>query len=348
MPDWEPHRGHRRSPLGPLIGVFLLVFVFLPLLGSVAWVGFRMLRGPYGWVILGAGILVLLGFALFARRMFGRTWGPVGRLIDATQRLGDGETGVRIPTPQPGPFGAIGASFNRMAARLEEEDERRRRLLADLGHELRTPLTVIRGEIEAVIDGLHDPVSLHTVIDEVDLMERLLDDLRLLSLAEAGRLQLYLEPTDVGELIEDVIASFAATLEAQQVKSAISVAESARTITADPHRLRQVLGNLVSNALKQMPDGGTLTVTSRRDGEMVVIEVADTGPGIPADRLDQVFDRFVKAGDTAGTGLGLSIARDLVEAHGGTIAASNRPEGGAVFTISLPIATAPAPSPATM
>ena len=96
---------------------------------------------------------------LFARRMFGRTWAPVGDLIDATRRLGEGETGVRIPTSGPGPFGAVGASFNRMAVRLEEEDERRRRLLADLGHELRTPLTVIRGEIEAVLDGLHEPES---------------------------------------------------------------------------------------------------------------------------------------------------------------------------------------------
>jgi two-component system sensor histidine kinase BaeS len=108
------------------------------------------------------------------------------------------------------------------------------------------------------------------------------------------------------------------------------------------------MGNLVSNALKQMPNGGTLALTVSHDRETVVIEVADTGPGIPADRLEQVFDRFVKAGDTAGTGLGLSIARDLVAAHGGTIAAANRPEGGAVFTIRLLIATDPARSRVTM
>jgi two-component system sensor histidine kinase BaeS len=331
-----------------MAGFVLFLMVIGPLLGVIISTALGVFAGPRRLILTGVAVLLLVLFVLAARRMFGRSWAPVGELIDATQRLGDGETGVRIDVRAPGPFAAVGGSFNRMAARLEEEDERRRRLLADLGHELRTPLTVIRGEIEAVIDGLHDADSLRTVIDEVDLMERLLDDLRLLSLAEAGRLQLHLEPTDVGELIEDVVASVATTLESQGVKAAITVAEGAREITADPHRLRQVMGNLVSNALKQMPDGGMLSVAAGRDMETVVIDVADTGPGIPADRLDQVFDRFVKAGDTAGTGLGLSIARDLVEAHGGTIAAGNREEGGAVFTIRLPIATDPDRSRVTM
>jgi signal transduction histidine kinase len=108
-------------------------------------------------------------------------------------------------------------------------------------------------------------------------------------------------------------------------------------VDVDPYRLRQVVSNLVSNALNQMPDGGRLDVTARAEGAGVIIEVADTGPGIPPDRLERVFERFVKSGDSTGSGLGLSIARDLVEAHGGTITAANRPEGGAVFTIDLPL-----------
>jgi signal transduction histidine kinase len=260
----------------------------------------------------------------------------VGDLTDATQRLGNGETGVRIRTPQPGPFGAIGDSFNRMAARLEEEDERRRRLLADLGHELRTPLTVIRGEIEAVIDGVHPPQSLSGVIDEVDLMERLLEDLRVLTLTEAGRLQLHEESLDVESLIGDVVMSFAMAIETRNVRASVEVAQNVGEIEVDPHRMRQVLANLVSNALDQMPDGGVLSISADRSSDGVTIEVGDTGPGVPPDRLEQVFQRFVKASDSTGTGLGLSIARDLVEAHGGTLDAGNRSQGGAVFTIRLP------------
>ena len=298
---------------------------------------FRVFRGPGRLVVTGLAVLFLIGLILFARNRFGRTWAPIGALIDATQRLGDGETGVRIPITQPGPLAAVSGSFNRMAVRLEEEDERRRRLLADLGHELRTPLTVIRGEIEAVLDGVHQPESLSNVIDEVELMERLLEDLRVLTLAEAGRLQLHKEPTDLEAVIGDVVASYSAALEARRVVPEITVDPEIDDLDVDPYRIRQVLSNLVSNALNQMPDGGRLQISVGTGKGTVQIEVADSGPGIAPDRLEQVFERFVKSGDSTGTGLGLSIARDLVEAHGGTIAATNRPEGGALFTIHLPV-----------
>jgi signal transduction histidine kinase len=282
-------------------------------------------------------VLAVLGLGLFAKNRFRRTWAPVGNLIDATQRLGDGQTGVRIPIAEPGPLAAVSGSFNKMAARLEEEDERRRRLLADLGHELRTPLTVIRGEIEAVLDGLHDPQSLSHVVDEVELMERLLEDLRVLALAEAGRLQLHKEQINIEDLIGDVVASFTSTLQTHRVETVVAVQPAMTDLEADPHRLHQVLANLVSNASTQMPDGGILTVNARQEQTTLVIQVSDTGPGIPVDRLEHIFERFVKAGDSAGTGLGLSIARDLVEAHDGSITAANRPDGGAVFTIRIPV-----------
>ncbi|MGH8914829.1 MAG: sensor histidine kinase, partial [Acidimicrobiia bacterium] len=137
-------------------------------------------------------------------------------------------------------------------------------------------------------------------------------------------------------LISDVIASFATALQTQGVETVLEIQAGMAELEADPLRLHQVLGNLVSNAVHHLSQGGTLTVSARHEAGRVIIEVADTGPGIPADRLQQVFERFVKAGDSAGTGLGLSIARDLVEAHGGTISASNRPQGGALFTIDLP------------
>ena len=320
----------------PFIGIVLFLIILGPLLGVILANVFGVFRGPGRLVISGLAILALIGLVAFTRNRFGRTWAPIGALIDATKRLGDGETGVRIPITEPGPLAAVSGSFNRMAVRLEEEDERRRRLLADLGHELRTPLTVIRGEIEAVIDGLHDPESLSNVIDEVDLMERLLEDLRVLTLAEAGRLQLHREPTDIEGVIGDVVSSFSTALDERNVTSQIVVEPELGELDVDPYRLRQVLSNLVSNALNEMQDGGKLEVSARLDEAAARIEVADSGPGIPSDRLEQVFERFVKSGDSTGSGLGLSIARDLVEAHGGTIAAANRPEGGAVFTIVLP------------
>ena len=216
-----------------------------------------------------------------------------------------------------------------MADRLEAEDERRRRLLADLGHELRTPLTVIRGEIEAVIDAVHPPTNLVNVVDEVELMERMLEDLRTLALAEAGGLELVMETTDLGELVSDVAASFTSVSQAQDVTVRIDV-DRAADADVDPHRAHQVVGNLIANALAQMRDGGVLDVVV--DG--TTITFADTGPGLPSD-ADVVFERFAKASDSTGSGLGLSIARDLVEAHGGAITAANRPEGGAVFKVHL-------------
>lgn len=330
-PGWGPGRG-----LGRIVALVVFLVLVGPVIGFVASRFFFVTSTPFRWVLAGFLLLGLLAVFIFARSRFGRTWRPVGELIDATRRLGDGETGVRIPHTEPGPLAAVTASFNRMAARLEEEDERRRRLLADLGHELRTPLTVIRGEVEAVLDGVHDPQSLSNVLDEVDLMERLLEDLRVLTLTEAGRLQLHKEPIDIETLLEDVVSSFATVLEDRKVRAETVVEPGLDEIDADPHRLRQVLSNLASNALDQMRDGGTLVMSAERRSETVVIEVADTGPGIPEERLEQVFQRFVKSSDSTGSGLGLSIARDLVEAHGGTITAANGPNGGAVFTIRLP------------
>ena len=331
-PDW----GSGARVFRRFIGFALFLFLLGPVFGVVMASLFGFFHGPRRWVVGGVAVLVLVGLAVFARNRFGRTWRPVGALIDATRRLGDGETGVRIPITEPGPLAAVSGSFNRMAARLEEEDERRRRLLADLGHEMRTPLTVIRGEIEAVIDGVHDPEDLGKVVNEVELMERLLEDLRVLTLAEAGRLDLHREPTDVHGLIGDVLTSFATTIEARRVTPRLTIGAGIGEIEVDPRRIRQVLSNLISNALEQMHDGGELIISARREGGAIVIEVADTGLGIPSDRLEQVFERFVKSGDSAGTGLGLSIARDLVEAHSGTITAANRPRGGAVFTVRLP------------
>lgn len=319
-----------------VFGFMMFLILGGSLIGAVIATGLASLSGGDRWLVIGVTLVAFVGFATAARWMFSRTIAPIGQLIDATRRLGDGETGVRITPTRRGPMSAVATSFNRMAEGIEEEDERRRRLLADLSHELRSPLTVIRGEIEAVLDGLHDPHQLGNVIDEVELMERLLDDLRLLALTEAGRLQLDRQPCDITNLVRDVVSSFSASLDRHEIEVRVDTDGSAGEVWADPHRLHQVLSNLMSNAMRQMPDGGLLEILATRSGPDLEITVSDSGPGIPEDRLQHIFDRFVKGGDSVGTGLGLSIARDLVEAHGGRIEARNRPNAGAIFTVRLP------------
>jgi len=287
------------------------------------------------WLVIGVATLAIVAVGVLARNVLGRTFAPVGELIDATRRLGDGDAGVRIRNFRPGPLAAVSASFNRMAERLEEEDERRRRFLADVSHEMRTPLTVIRGEVEAVLDGLHTTKSLDRVLDEVDLMDRLLEDLRVLAMAEAGRLTLHPEPTDLTSLVSDVLATYDALIQEQDVKLELDGDDEIPELQLDPQRVRQILSNLVSNALKQMPEGGSLQVSVHAEQAKVEVVVKDTGPGIPPAQLEAIFERFVRSGDTAGTGLGLSIARDLAVAHDGSLVAANR-SGGAVFTLSLP------------
>lgn len=328
---WRPGRHMLRR----IFGFILFLVLGGSLIGAVVATGLASLSGGERWVVVGVTVVAFVGFAYTARWMFTRTVAPVGELIDATRRLGEGEAGVRVTSRGRGPMSAVTASFNRMAEGIEDEDERRRRLLADLSHELRNPLTVIRGEIEAVLDGLHQPDQLSNVIDEVDLMERLLDDLRLLALTEAGRLQLDREQCDISHLVGDVVSSFSASLERHGIGVQLDTG-NAGEMWVDAHRLHQVLSNLISNAIQQMPGGGVLEVSARRTGKTLDIEIADTGPGIPEDRLAHIFDRFVKGGDSVGTGLGLSIARDLVEAHDGTIEALNRDGGGAAFLVRLP------------
>ena len=319
-----------------MIGLFFALVVIGTLIGAIVATGFTALRGTGRWLVIGATLLVIIVIGFGVRLMFRRTWAPVGELIDATQRLGNGESGVRLKTRRPGPLTAVSASFNRMAESLEAEDEHRRRFIADIGHELRTPMTVIRGEIEAVLDGVHPPESLGNVIDEVDLIDRLLDDLRVLAMTEAGRLRLEPEPTDVADVVHDVLASYSGRLDAQGVTHRVITARDVSEVAVDPHRMHQVLSNLVRNALDQMPDGGELDVAVRNEQGATLIEFSDTGPGIDEANANSMFERFVRATDSGGTGLGLSISRDLVEAHGGTLTAANSPDGGAVFTIRLP------------
>jgi signal transduction histidine kinase len=226
------------------------------------------------------------------------------------------------------------ASFNGMATRLEMASEQRRQWLADLGHELRNPLTVIQGELEAMIDGVHPPSEeqISMLLDETAVMSRLLDDLRTLSLSESGELRLEKEFVDLVEVVEDAVAPFRE--EARRTGRLLEVDIPPGTINVDPLRAREVFSNLIANALRHARHRVTIRAVREPSGWKVL--VLDDGLGISKELLPRIFDRFVKGTDSKGTGLGLSIAKDLLVAHGGTIAVESTADVGTTFIVNLP------------
>jgi histidine kinase len=236
-------------------------------------------------------------------------------------------------------------SFNDMARRLETSDDLRQRLLADVGHELRTPLTIVRGELEAMADGVRElnEVEVRRLLEDVAGMERLLDDLRTLSTTEAGMLTLHREPTDVTALVRSVVERFRSEADAAGVvllqSSGVDNAAPAE-VNVDPHRIGEVILNLLTNALRAVGPGGRIEVRSTTEqsdgGWWSVIEVDDDGVGLAPDQLEAVFERFHRGADSNGSGLGLTISRGLVEAHGGTLSAAGTPGSGTTMTVRLP------------
>jgi len=272
---------------------------------------------------------------------------PVEALTVAAQRMEAGDLSQRVADDGRDELGRLAHAFNSMADALAANEEQRRRLATDVAHELRTPLANIRGYVEAAQDGVTptDPALLASLHEEAVLLQRLVDDLQTLSLAEAGRLPLHPDTVDVADLAAQVVAAFRVTADAGSVALAAKVEalDGSLEVRADPLRLRQVVGNLVANALRYTPAGGTVTVRAARDSREgdVVLAVEDTGSGIAADHLPHVFDRFWRADEsrtrgTGGSGLGLAICHQLVEAQGGTITVASTLGEGSTFTIRLP------------
>jgi signal transduction histidine kinase len=216
-------------------------------------------------------------------------------------------------------------------------DEQRRNLLADVTHELHTPLTVIQGNLEGMLDGVYpsDEANLRSLLDETVMLSRLVEDLRTLALAESGALKLKNEPTDLRMLIRDSVAAFQAQADSAGVALTVEAGEDLPWLELDPGRIRQVLNNLLANALRYTPSGGVVSIHYTQDDRQALIEVHDTGPGIPPDELGHIFERFYKSTDSGGMGLGLAIAKHLVEAHGGTLTARSTPGQGTSMLISL-------------
>lgn len=233
-------------------------------------------------------------------------------------------------------IGTLWARGERVRARAA--DRRRRAYLADVAHEFRTPLAVIRGQAEALGDGIYQADAEHVgpIVDSVRTLERLVDDLRTLAQSEAGALALRREPVDLRGLALDVAAGFTAEAARAGVGLEVRIPDGLPAADADGARVHSVLSNLITNSIRHTPRGGSVAVSGARRGSQLEVAVEDTGEGIDPELMPTVFDRFVKGEGSPGSGLGLAIARDLVEAHGGRIEAAPRPGGGTIVRFSLP------------
>ena len=287
------------------------------------------------WLIVGlvGAAFAALGVTLMMLR---RVFAPVDALTKGARALASGRLDARVPVGGDDEVGELARAFNAMAEGLERNERARRNMVSDVAHELRTPLTNIRVQLEAVQDGVVEPdAKLFASLEEdAATLARLVDDLQQLSLAEAGQLRLELAEVNVSALLD-----VAAGALARREKEVRIDAPQDLVIRGDARRLVQVLRNLIVNAVAHARS--VIEVSAAREGDRVVIRVADDGPGIPAEHLDRIFDRFYRVDasrsrTTGGAGLGLAIARELVELHGGTIHAANRLEGGAMLTVSLP------------
>jgi two-component system sensor histidine kinase BaeS len=326
------------------VGLFLLLFFGLMfVVNALAWgliSGMFHDRGDRAFgpavVILSFGLL--LAFFLIGRAVR-RMAAPVGDVMEAADRVAAGDYAVRLQERGPREMRRLARSFNAMAEKLQAGEHQRRNLLADVTHELRTPLSVIRGNLEGLLDGVYpaDRAHVEPVLEETRVMSRLLEDLQTLSTAEAGALRLHRELLDPADLVEDAVAAFRSSAAAGGVDLEQRVAPGIPPVEADPVRIGEVLANLLQNSVRHTPVGGSVILEAERaeDGG-VAFTVTDTGPGIPAEDLPHVFDRFVKSSDSGGAGLGLAIAKSLVEAHGGTITAKSEPGRGTTIRFVLP------------
>lgn len=286
-----------------------------------------------------AATLVALALGVFLARTFTR---PVRELTTATQAMAKGELEQRVPVRTRDELGELAASFNQMSGDLARATELRRQMTADIAHDLRTPLTVMAGYLEALRDGVlqPSPERFETLHLEAQHLRRLVEDLRTLSLADAGELTLNCELVSPGSVLEQAAAAYQHQAEQRGTELRVDAAPVLPHVSVDPDRMAQVLGNLVSNALRHTPAEGRICLAATHQDRRVLLTVQDTGAGIPPDQLPHVFDRFYRGdearGDGGESGLGLAIAKSLVELHGGTISVESSLGKGTTFTIALP------------
>lgn len=347
-----PHLPQRRKMAWRFFGVLLFLGIPLFVLGVILGLviggnqellGSRDLRRmifcslPFLVPIIG----MLVG-SLGIRRFVN----PLADVMGAAETLAGGDFNVRVEEKGDQEFIKLAQAFNHMAEELQHAEMQRRNLTADVAHELRTPLHILQGNLEGALDGVYQasPEYFKSMLEETRLLQRLVEDLQTLSLAETGNLELNFQTLLVKDLLEDVVTSFSGQADEGKIQIRLNYPEDLAelTIEGDWHRLDQVVGNLVSNALRYTPEGGEIILGADKNDAGVKITIQDSGGGIPAADLPYVFDRFWKGDKTrsrasGGSGLGLAITRQLVSAHGGTIVVESEEGVGTKFTVELPL-----------
>ncbi len=294
-----------------------------------------LLRAIAGAAGLAALLALLTGLGV-ARRITR----PVTRLIAATRAMAAGDRAARVGDIRAaGELRELAAAFDQMAGTLDRQEQIRRNLVADVAHELRTPIAILQAGHEALLDGVAEPTpaELGSLRDEVLRLARMVGDLQTLAAADAAALNLARRPCDLADLAAAAADSLARRFEVAGITLDRRLAAS--PVLADPHWLHQVITNLLTNALKFTPVGGHVTISAGPSGAEAVLQVTDTGVGIPADDLPRIFDRFWRgqqAAQVSGSGIGLAVAAELAQAHGGRLTARSEPGRGTEMTLTLP------------
>lgn len=268
---------------------------------------------------------------------------PIQSIMKAADTVAQGDLTHRVDISSPKELSSLGDSFNQMANSLEDADKKRKDLSADIAHELRSPLAVQRAHLEALLDDVFtmDKKNIKTVLEQNQLLSRLVEDLRILTLTDSGELKLDLRKNDFGELIKNAVERFSAQAMEKDIQISTELAKC-DPVLVDAERILQILHNLLQNGIRYTPLGGKLELTLTCTNETSTLYVRDSGPGIPEASIPYIFERFYRVEDSrsrksGGTGLGLAIARSLAEAHGGSLTIHNHPQGGAVFELMLPL-----------
>ncbi|HJR81594.1 MAG TPA: ATP-binding protein [Anaerolineales bacterium] len=338
VPESELALGVPITEEGQVIGI--LVPIQVPFEGNPREVQFieRINRTLLFGALIGAVIALLLG--IFLSESLTR---PIRELTHATHAVSQGDLSQQVPVRSNDEIGELAAAFNKMSAELSRSTNSRKQMTADIAHELRTPLSLIVGHAEAVHDGVLPPTreNFEIIREEAARLEHLVDDLRTLSLADAGELKINLQSIEPGRILQEAASLYQYQTRKRNIALELDVAPSLPTIEVEPGRMTQVLTNILDNALRHTPEGGKIILSARERNDQVEISIQDSGAGLQAEDRDRIFERFYRADasrrrEEGGSGLGLAIAKSIVQAHGGQISAESGPGQGLKIMIGLP------------